>query len=221
MVDGAERRLVEQIAALREPQRENLRILYATATPEGELRVSQEIRRIKAAVASSLHRDAVEIETAPDVTVDDLLNYLTTFRPHIVHFSGHANGDVLVFDEGGIEGVACAISISGFMRAVSSPDKPPALVVLNACESATNLEHLLAGVPLAIGMAAPVGDADAITFATRFYRAVADGQSVQGALAIARAAMELNGMPDHELPTLVAAPGVDPSAVRLVLGLEV
>lgn len=220
MIDGAERRLEEQIAALREPQRENLRILYATATPEGELRVAQEIRRVKAAVASSLHRDAVEIEIAPDVTVDDLLDYLTTFRPHIVHFSGHATGDVLVFDEGGIEGAERAIPIDAFMRAVSSPDQPPALVVLNACESAANLKDLLAGVPLAIGMAAPVGDADAITFATRFYRAVADGQSVQGALAAARAAMELNGMPDHELPTLVVAPGVDPSAVRLVLGPE-
>lgn len=217
LIDGAERRLTDRIASLREPRRENLRILYATATPEGDLRVSQEVRRVKAAVRSALHRDAVEIEIAPDVTASDLLDYLTTFRPHIVHFSGHANADVLVFDDGGVEGAEHAIPIDAFMRAMSSPDQPPSLVVLNACESATNLEHLLAGVPLAIGMAAPVGDPDAITFATRFYRGIADGQSVQGAMAMARADMELNGMEDYELPTLIAAPGIDPAAVYLVL----
>ncbi len=216
-----EERLTSQIEALRHPKQENLRILYGTATPQGDLRVSQEIRRVKSAVAAALHRDLVDIEHAPDITADDLLNYLTTFQPHVIHFSGHANEDVLVFDDGSVEGgQERTIPIELFMRAVTAPDRKPALVVLNACESAVNLEALLAGVPMAIGMSASVGDADAITFATRFYRAVADGQSIESALTIARVDMEMNGLPDHDLPTLITAPGIDPSTVRLVLPPE-
>lgn len=218
LIGDTEDRLSAQIEALRDPKSENLRILYATATPEGELRVSQEIRRVKKAVAASLHRDVIDIEHLPDVTADDLLDHLTTFQPHVIHFSGHADEDVLVFDDGTLEGgEGREISIEVFMRAVSAPDRKPSLVVLNACDSATNLETFLAGVPIAIGMSAPVGDADAITFATRFYRAVADGQSVESALAIARVDMEMNGLADHDLPTLVTALGVDAADVRLVL----
>ncbi|KAB2812568.1 CHAT domain-containing protein [Pimelobacter simplex] len=218
LIGDTENRLAAQIDALRDPKQENLRILYATATPEGELRVSQEIRRVKKAVASALHRDLVDIEHLPDVTAEDLLDHLSTFQPHVVHFSGHANEDVLVFDDGSLEGGdGREIAIELFMRALGAPDLKPSLVVLNACESATNLETFLDGVPIAIGMSAPIGDADAITFATRFYRAIADGQSVESALAIARVDMEMNGLADHDLPTLVTAPEVDPSAVRLVL----
>lgn len=217
-IEEAEQRLSSQIVALRQPKQENLRILYATATPEGKLRVSQEIRRVKNAVAAALHRDLVDIEHAPDVTADDLLNYLTSFQPHVIHFSGHADVDVLVFDDGTIEGGdGREIPIELFMRAVSAPDLRPALVVLNACESATNLEPLIVEIPIAIGMSASVGDADAITFATRFYRAIADGQSVESALALARVDMEMNGLTDHDLPTLITAPGIDPSTARLVL----
>jgi hypothetical protein len=216
-IEEVEHRMTAQIDALREPKDENLRILYATASPDGDLRVAQEIRRVKNAVSSALHRDRVDIEIAPDITSDDLLNYLTSFEPHVIHFSGHANQDVLVFDDGSTKGGKHRISIELFMRAVSAPDQKPTLVVLNACKSAANLQALLSSVPVAIGMSASVGDADAITFATRFYRSVADGQSIAASLAIARTDMEMNGLPDHDLPTLVAAPGLDPSDIRLVL----
>ena len=62
-------------------------------------------------------------------------------------------------------------------------------------------------------MADTIGDVDAITFATRFYRSLAESQSV----AAARAEMEMNGLPDHDLPTIVTLPGVDPADIRLVI----
>lgn len=94
------------------------------------------------------------------------------------------------------------------------------LVVLNACESAGQLQSLLGKVPLAIGMTDSIGDLDAMTFATRFDRSLAEGQSVTAALATARADMEMNGLPDHDLPVLATVNGVDPSAVRLVIAPE-
>lgn len=145
---------------------------------------------MKNAVASALHRDLIEIEHAPDVTAEDLLDQLTSFQPHVIHFSGHVTANVLVFDDGSVKGgIGREIPIATIMRAVSAPDQKLSLVVLNACESATHLETFLGGVPMAIGMAAAVGDADAITFATRFYRSLCDGQSVESALAVARVDM--------------------------------
>lgn len=70
---------------------------------------------------------------------------------------------------------------------------------------------------IAIGMSDSIGDADAITFATRFYRTLAEGQSLSAAMATARADMEMNGLPDHDLPTMALLPGLDPTKVQLVI----
>lgn len=57
-----------------------------------------------------------------------------------------------------------------------------------------------------------------ITFTTRFYRSIADGSPSSSALAVARVDMEMDGLPDHNLPTLITAPGIGAGAVYLVLG---
>jgi len=92
------------------------------------------------------------------------------------------------------------------------------LVVLNACESAAQLDLLLGKVLMAVGMADSIGDVDAIVFAARFYATLAEGQSVDAALTTACVQMKLDGLPDHDLPTLRAVAGVDPAAVRLITG---
>jgi hypothetical protein len=65
-----------------------------------------------------------------------------------------------------------------------------------------------------------IGDVDAITFATRFYSSLAEGQSVGAALATAKAEMEMNGLADHDLPSLATIDGVDPWGVHLVVPPE-
>lgn len=218
-----EERLSAEIATLREPKREQLRILYATAAAgrEEPLRVDQEMRRVKAAVKAATHRDLVSIEHLPAATPTDVLDTLTAFRPHVVHFSGHANESVLVFDEGtdtfGPNG-GKRIGPDLFKQLLEATDEAPVLVVLNACNSAAQLDALLGKVALAVGMTDSIGDVDAIVFAARFYSTLAEGQSVEAALATARVEMALNGLPDHDLPTLRAKGGVDPSVIRLITG---
>ena len=197
------------------PKQESLRILYLTATPEGDLRVDHEIRRVKAAVRAATHRDLIEIEHLPAATAGDLLDGLTRFRPHVLHFSGHANEDMLVLDRDDPEhNEGHEVATDLFQRAIAAVDQPPTLVVLNACESAAQLPGLLTKVPFAIGMSDTVGDVDTIVFATRFYSAVAEGQSVQAALDLARVELALAGLPDVDLPILETT--ADPS-VPLVL----
>lgn len=95
-------------------------------------------------------------------------------------------------------------------------DDKPLLVLLNSCHSAAQTGNLVDTVPFAIGMSDSIGDVDAITYAARFYAAIAEGQSVQSAHLISQAAVEMNGLPGHDLPTLACAPNVDPAATKLV-----
>ncbi|GAA3102926.1 hypothetical protein [Streptomyces echinatus] len=108
------------------------------------------------------------------------------------------------------------VTARAFASAIEASDDPPLLVVLNSCHSASQINDLVETVPFAIGMADKIGDSDAITYAARFYASVADGQSIGAAHRLGRAALELAGLPSHELPTLACAADVDAAAAFLV-----
>lgn len=221
LVSAVEERMADQLAALRDPRPEPLRILYLTASPDGDLRVDEEIRRVKNAVRAATHRDLVKIEHLPAATTSDLLDAVASSRPHVIHFSGHAASDVLKFDTGAdVHGPGDPVNAEAFARAIAAVDEPATLIVLNACDSEPHLAGLLAVVPLAVGMSDDIHDPDAMTFAARFYRNLAEGQSVGSSFEAARAQLELDGLDGAELPILVAMDGVDPLELRLVVPPE-
>jgi CHAT domain len=218
LISATESRLSSEIAQLRPPKVERLRILYVTAASEGDLRVDKEIRRVRKGVKAATLRELVEIEHLSAATPSDFLDGMSGFKPHVVHFSGHANADVLAFDTDDDHGnPGQEVSASLFARAVGAVDAPPLLVVLNACHSEAHLTRLLDVVPMAIGMSDEIGDADAMSFAARFYTAIADGQSVSSAFEAARVQMEFDGMPDADLPVLRVRQGIDPADAPLVI----
>lgn len=217
LVAQTEERLMAAVDSVRPPKVERLRILYLTAA-DGDLRVGEEMRRVKAGVRASTHRDLIDIDHKPAAMTGDLMDGLLQRQPHVVHFSGHADEQVLEFDTGSdAAGPGRAVTARAFAEALGGVDFPPLLVVLNACKSAAQLEGLLAAVPMAIGMSDSIGDGDAMTFAARFYAALAEGQSVNGAFMAARAQMALDGLPDADLPILAYRPMVVPADVRLVI----
>ncbi|MFD7546405.1 hypothetical protein ACFV0R_03310 [Streptomyces sp. NPDC059578] len=202
---------------LRAPKPEKLRVLMLGAAPAGDLRVNREQAEIRSGVERALHRDLVELDVHPAATTEHLLDGLTKFRPHVVHFSGHSEADLLVFEEdrdelhGGVE-----VSAEAFAMAIAAPDEPPVLVVLNSCHSAAHIKRLTELVPFAIGMADEIPDKEALKYAACFYAAVANGQSIQAAHEFGRVAIEVAGLPSSDLPTLESAPGFDPRAAFLV-----
>lgn len=209
---------VEALRELPAPKPERLRVLILGASSEGDLRVGREQKRIRAAVESALHRDQIEIDVRPAATTADLLDGITKFRPHVVHFSGHSNEDLIVFeDEQDEPHEGVIVTATAFARAVQATDDPPLLILLNSCRSAAQIDDLVRTVaPFAIGMADTIEDADAINYAAQFYAAVANGQSIQSAHASGQAALELAGLASADLPTLAWSPDVDPSSTILV-----
>ena len=221
-LDATEALVSGALRQLPAPRVERLRVLILGATSEGDLRVGREQKRIRTAVESALHRDLIELDVRPAATASDLLDGITKFRPHVVHFSGHSDDDLIVFEDEldePHEGVI--VTARAFANAVAATDDPPLLVLLNSCNSAAQIDGLVERVaPFAIGMADEIDDGDAITYAAQFYAAVANGQSVRAAHLSARAALELAGLTGHELPTLVHAADVDPATTILVKAAE-
>jgi hypothetical protein len=81
---------------VRQPEPEKLRVLYLTASPPSldldPLRVDSEVNNVLKALRAARHKDLVELHHRPAATVGDLVDGLNDHRPHVVHFSGHADG---------------------------------------------------------------------------------------------------------------------------------
>jgi hypothetical protein len=197
-------------------RRDLLRVLYLTAAPHADRRVDHEVRRVLAAIRAATHRDMIQIEHAPAATGSDLLDGLTRLKPQVVQFSGHGSESALAFESGhDRQGPEQRITNAAFARALAAVDNPPVLVVLNAYRSEVQLRELLRAVPIAIGMSDRIQDDEALTFAARFYRSVAEGESVGGAYGLAKTEMDFDGQRAH-LPILIHDPAVDPATVKLV-----
>lgn len=219
-LDETDRRLDVVLRQLPTPRPEKLRILLLGSAAAGDLRIGREQQRIRKAVQTALHRDHVELDARPAATADDLLDGISRFRPHVVHFSGHSGEDLVEFEDDVDEfHDGAVVTARAFAAAIAATDTPPLLVLLNSCGSKSQAEALVRNVvPFAIGMTDDIDDGSAISFAAQFYAAVANGQSIWSALESGRAALLLTGLDGSELPSLVHSQDADPRSAVLVTG---
>ncbi|MBX9366226.1 CHAT domain-containing protein [Streptomyces sp. WAC04114] len=219
--------------AVQLPKPEPLRVLYLTANPEAVettiehpdgsietngvwLRVDYEVRQVKDMLRKSKYRDLVTIEHLPAATAMDLLEGLNNHRPHVVHFSGHASSWGLLMENDAGTDAGAELDFGLLARMLGATDEPPRLVVLNACESLDGADDLLQTAPTVIGMSDEINDASAVTFAARFYSAIASAQSVSTAVEQAKVSMIAASLDGAELPVLRTRDGVDPGDLILV-----
>lgn len=199
-------------------KRDHVDVLYLMANPirRHSLRVDAEVSKVTEEIRRSQYRDNITLHQSPAANLDAIIRGLNDHRPRIVHFSGHGNSQGLATDNGGVKRVKMKfVTFDLLGKAFAATDKPPEIVVLNACQSAGARQALLRTAKAIIVMQDSVSDIAAVAFATKFYGAIASGQSLQAAFDQGCVAVEAVSLDEADAPTLMTANGVN--AKKLVL----
>ena len=189
-------------------------VLFLAANPDGVTRLAldQECRAIREKLRASEYPKALELRSEWAVRLDDLLQYLNEYRPHVVHFSGHGStaDELILHDEFDLPK---PVNTPALRALFSSLKDNIRLVVLNACYSRPQAEAIVEIVDCAVGMKKAIGDRAAIVFAAWFQAGF--GKSVQEAFDQGCTALMLEGLPEENTPDLLVKHGVDAGNVRL------
>lgn len=144
----------------------------------------------------------VDLHTPPEGDLKSLAAYLETFKPHVLHLSGHAiyQKSALADQKGGFflfetpEGLTDPVPTAKLSATIREKHRP-ALVVLAACQTAQGMledlpgmaQSLLnAGVPHVVGMNHSVPDLKATDWTQNFYQALVQGKTIHSAVGNAR-----------------------------------
>jgi len=178
-----------------EAKPEQLRVLYLTSNPEMNLRTEVEVRQVRQAVRGALHRDLITIDPRSAATDEDLIDGLNDTRPHVVHFSGHAGNAALLFDNASVtEPEGRPLRYDLLARALRATSTPPALLVLNGCDTLEGADVLLEAVGVVIATGASISDLAGSVFAAKFYAAIAAAQTIGAAIDQAAYAIDAMGL---------------------------
>jgi hypothetical protein len=196
-----------------------LRVLAVISTPQGYRELAEadeEWRRLGEALEPLHASGRIEIERLEPPTPEALEARLRTGLPvHVLHFVGHGGfseikGEgVLIFEDEKGNGVP----VGGPSLAYLLQDHPSLrLAVLNACNGArSSHENAFAGtaqglvqrgVPAVIAMQSEVMDETAVSFAEKFYRALAAGHPVDACVGEVRRALAAERNPEWGTPVL-------------------
>jgi hypothetical protein len=167
-----------------------------------ELDVGAEWRRLRVALRDLHDRGVIALDRLDNANMAELQRALRRSEYHVLHFVGHGGFDerlrdgVLIMEDSERRGVVAGAQRLGTLL---HDHRSLRLVVLNACEGArTDVTDPFSGVAQTLvqqGLAAvvamqfEVSDGAAVSFASEFYGALADGYPVEAALAEARKAI--------------------------------
>lgn len=196
---------------------EQVTCLFLAANPSGTqpLNLAREIREIKAKIRAAEYRDAVNLVSEWAVRPDDLLQSLNTYKPQIVHFSGHGTdaGEIILEDE---QGGAKPVSAQALKALFTTLKDNIKLVILNACYSDIQAQALVEVIDCVIGMRSTITDQAAILFVASLYRAIGFGRSIQEAFDQGIVALLVEGVSEADKPQLLRRSSVDATLITLI-----
>lgn len=185
-----------------------LKIALLVTNPERQasLQTGVEARYIDEAIRlGARNQQEVDLKLFPAATFDTLVDALNSYRPHVLHFSGHGGGRALLFDNerAGNDG-GTILDFAIIIRVIAATIVRPRLLVLAACDTADGADQFLEVVPAVVAMSASIEDEAACEFSARFYRSLSAGASIRDSLEHAKALLEHKRYPNALLPELIA-----------------
>ena len=194
----------------------SVRIVFLATNPDGDLRTDVEMRDIQSALRGTTYRDDIDLRHIPAARLKDLLSTLNEFKPTVVHFSGHGGGETVVFEDEKQRHGGTAVDYGLVADFIESTDTPPKVLILNACDTYEGADVFLNSVEVVVAMLDTIDDAAAGYFATQFYSALANGQSIESAIKQGKVVLKAGGFPDAELPKAFARAGINLNSYKLV-----
>lgn len=163
---------------------------FANTTELPELvREENEIRKVFA----DLHDEGfVEVICRHQLQIEEIFEDIDRYgdRIQIIHMAGHSDSDYLQLTSGGSNAKARAMGLGKRFGQLESL----VLVFLNGCKNLGQVERMLAaGVSGVIATNKSVGDDSASIFSSQFYKALAEGASIDGAFRQGRTYLESLG----------------------------
>lgn len=178
-------------------------ILFLAANPKGtaQLRLDEEVREIDAGLQRAKRHDQFVLQQRWAVRTRDVQRAMLDFKPQIIHFSGHGEGEdgLVLEDEFGKGKFVDTEALAGLFELFADLVE---CVVLNACYSEAQAEAIARHIPYVIGMNKAIGDHAAIEFAVSFYDALGSGESVEFAYKLGCSAIRLAGIKEYLTPVL-------------------
>jgi hypothetical protein len=221
-------------------------ILFLAANPAGtdRLALDREARPIHAELRRSGYRDRFDFVTRWAAEPLNLLRELRELKPTVVHFSGHGRAaiagglgslggrDVNVAsasaggDRHGLylhdpAGRAQLVTPGAISQAFGAAGTSVKAVALNACYTAPIAEALLVRVDCVLGnhRIDPRGRGAELCDQVLHYGGLGEHEPIEAAFKQGRAAINLDGVPDADLPGLQVGHGLD--AEQLILAATV
>jgi CHAT domain-containing protein len=158
----------------------------------------QELELLRRSFAEAEQQGLAMLQIISNANEANLRESLRQFRPHILHYTGHATGispngaGLLLNDNSGSHFLLSAAELGILFQ-----DFGVILAVLNGCETGVNPTTGLAtygicqtiirqGVPVVIATTRTVLDSSAMQFTREFYRALMDGYPLDACISEAR-----------------------------------
>jgi hypothetical protein len=191
---------------------QKIKILFLAANPSKATRfsVDQELRQIRKKLEQGSKTDSFELLINVPTRAKDLRRVLLSYKPHIVHFSGHGSGDQKIILED-TQGQGIATDTKNLVEAFRPLKNDVRVILLNACMTHSQATALGKVIDYTIGIEGLVGDKAAVTFAGAFYQALGFGMPVKDAFASAQAGLLQHGVPESRGFKFLVREGVDPT----------
>jgi hypothetical protein len=189
---------------------EKIRILFLSANPwtTSRILVDEEAREIFERIQEGLYRDRFELHKHAAIRPIDLQRLLMMYKPHIVHFSGHASKTQRII-LGGTPGRGKEVDTQGLVHLLSLYKSHVRLVLLNACFTRAQARSIARVIDYSVGAGRAIGDKAGVAFAGAFYRALGFGRSVKESFDSAQAELGLTKMRRAEGIELFVRDGIN------------
>lgn len=192
-------------------------VLFLASNPRDQQQLSLdiEVRSINEQILRARHRDSVKLVSEWAVRSGDILQYINTHEPTIVHFSGHgSDNDELVLMNNNDE--TKLVSLEAIVQAMSTANENLRLIFFNTCSSYNQALSVTEHIECAIGMNQSITDEAAQKFSAQFYSSISFGLSVQKSFDQARAALMLEGIAEEDTPELYIKDGLSAAEIYLI-----